>query len=170
VPVVRDFRSYAYQSNRVDRCGRTVGTHAYWKLYSLENTIRVVVNSVLLSQVGQHWWNTAVSPPVIRKAQKRRARFAAKPRHANPGRHDIYLIDLFDLIEILRVNSHLFLPIIPETNQWLTALESVRLSRNLVGHMNFPNAFDRTLIDNTYQQLPTLIARLTTANVPVAIP
>jgi hypothetical protein len=170
MPLVRDFRKYAFLPLRVDRCGRNIGSKAYWKLYSIENTIRVVVNSVLTKQIGQQWWATAVAPKVVIKAQKRRARYAAKPKHANPGSHDIYLIDLFDLVEILRINSHLFLPIIPETNQWLAALESMRLSRNIVGHMNFPNSFDRSMVDTTYKQLPTILARLTNSNVPIAVP
>src|SRR5258708_39748607 len=132
--------------------------------------MRVVINSVHLSQVGQNWWSTAVDPNIVKKAQKRRTKYTARPRHANPGAHDIYLIDLFDLIEILRINTHLFLPIIPETNRWLTMLESVRFARNLVGHMNFPNAFDRTVIDSAYRKMPTLVGRLSNSNVPIAIP
>jgi hypothetical protein len=77
---------------------------------------------------------------------------------------------LFELIEILRANSHLFLPIIPETNQWLVTLEGIRPSRNLVGHMNFPNAYDRNAIDGAYRQLPNLVARLGGQNIPIAIP
>lgn len=155
---------------RVDRCGRNIGSKAYWKLYSIENTIRVVVNSVLTKQIGQQWWASAVTPNVVVKAQKRRTRYAAKPKHASPGLHDIYLIDLFDLTEILRINSHLFVPIIPETNQLLVSLESMRVSRNLVGHMNFPNAYDRSMVDTAYKELPTILARLTAGNVPIAIP
>ena len=170
MPLVRDFRRYPYKSDRVKRCGRNVANGPYWRLYTLENTMRVVINSVLSSQVGQNWWSTAVDPGIVKKAQKRRARYAARRRHANPGAHDIYLVDLFDLIEILRVNSHLFLPIIPETNQWLTTLESVRLARNIVGHMNFPNAFDRSVIDSAYRKLPRLVGRLSNSNVPVTIP
>src|SRR5260370_32377411 len=105
MPVVRDFRRYAYTSARVNRCGRSVANGPYWRLYSLENAMRVVINSVLLSQVGQNWWSTAVDPNIVKKAQKRRTKYTARPRHANPGAHDIYLIDLFDLIEILRINT-----------------------------------------------------------------
>jgi hypothetical protein len=170
MPVVRDFRNYAFLPLRVDRCGRNIGTKAYWKLYSIENTFRVVVNSVLTQQIGQQWWTTAVDPRVIGKARGRRNGYAARPRHANPGLHDIYLIDLSDLTEILRANSHLFLPVIPETNQWLVALESMRLSRNIIGHMNFPNSYDRSTVDATYKQLPTILARLTAGNVPIVIP
>jgi hypothetical protein len=128
------------------------------------------VNSVLLSQIGPNWWTTAVDPNTLRKARQRRARYSARPQHANPGHHDLYLIDLFDLVEILRINSHLFLPIIPETNQWLVTIESVRFARNIVGHMNFPNAFDYNAINYAYQQLPTLVGRLSANNVPLAVP
>jgi hypothetical protein len=128
------------------------------------------VNSVLSRQIGQQWWATAVTPNVIAKARNRRARYAAKPKHANPGTHDIYLVDLFDLTEILRINSHLFLPIIPETNQLIVALESMRLSRNIIGHMNFPNAYDRSTVDTVYTQLPTILVRLSAGNVPISIP
>lgn len=155
---------------RVDRCGRNIGNKSYWKLYSIENTIRVVVNSVLSRQIGREWWTEAVNPAVVEDAKKRRARWAAKPRHANPGEHDIYLLNLFELTEILRINSHQFVPIIPETDQWLAALETMRTSRNLVGHMNFPNAYDRSLIDTTFKQLPAILSRLKDNNVPIAIP
>ncbi len=42
--------------------------------------------------------------------------------------------------------------------------------RNLVGHMNFPNAYDRNAIDGAYRQLPNLVARLSGQNIPIAIP
>ncbi len=170
MPIVRDFRNYSFQAGRVDRCAKNVGGKLYWKLYALENTVRIVINSVLLIQIGQQWWTTAVAPPVRTRAQRRRNQAAARPQHASPGAHDIYLIGLFELIEILRVNSHLFLPIIPETNQWVVTLEGIRPSRNLVGHMNFPNAYDRTAIDGAYRQLPNLVARLSGQNIPIAIP
>ena len=170
MPVVRDFRPHSFQARRVDRCGKNIGGELYWKLYALENTIRVVINSVLLVQIGQQWWMTAVAPDVRREAQRRRNRAEARPQHANPGNHDVYLVGLFELIEILRANSHLFLPVIPEIDQWLVTLERVRPSRNLVGHMNFPNAYDRNSIDGAYNQLPNLVARLGGQNIPIAIP
>jgi len=170
MPVVRDFRNYSYHAQRIDRCGRNVGSKLYWKLYALENTVRIVVNSVLLIQIGQQWWTAAVAPGVVTEAQKRRRRYVTRPQHSNPGNHDIYLIGLFELTEILRANSHLFLPIIPDTNQWIATLELIRLSRNLVGHMNFPNAYDRNVIDHAYKQLPNLIGHLTVQNIPIDIP
>jgi hypothetical protein len=37
-----------------------IGSKLYWELYAIENTLRVVVNSVLTLQIGTHWWSVAV--------------------------------------------------------------------------------------------------------------
>ena len=47
------------------------------------------------------------------------------------------------MTEILRANSNLFLKVVPDTDEWIVTLEAIQVPRNLVGHMNFPNAFDK---------------------------
>jgi len=171
MPAVRDFRKFSFEASRVDRCGRHIGSKVYWKLYAIENTIRIVIHSVLSAQIGKHiWWATAVDRNIIAKAQKFRNSYAARPQNANPGVHDIHLVFLSDLTEIIRANSNLFAKVVLDTNQWITTLESIRVPRNLVGHMNFPNTFDRNAIDSAYSQLPALLRQLTTRNVPIEIP
>ena len=170
MPAVRDFRKYSFHASRVDRCGRHIGSKLYWKLYTIENTIRVVINSVLSAQIGNQWWAAAVDRNIVARAQRFRNSYAAKPQNANPGVHDIHLVFLSDLTEIIRANSNLFAPVVPNTNQWITTLETIRVPRNLVGHMNFPNAFDRNAIDSAYSQLPALLRHLTASNVPIEIP
>ena len=170
MPLVRDSRNASFRLDRIDRCGRHIGSKLYWKLYAIENTLRIVVNSVLTLQIGANWWGVAVDPDVVSKASRFRTHYAAKPRNASPGLADIHLIFLSDLTEILRANSHQFLPVVTDTNNWIAALEAIRVPRNLVGHMNFPNAFDRAAIDAAYAQLPSLIAQLTTNAVPILIP
>ena len=170
MPLVRDFRRFPFDPNRIDKCGRSVGSKLYWKLYAVENTVRVVINSVLMDQIGANWWNVAVDPDVVKRVSRFRAHYSARPRNASPGADDIYLLFLTDLTEILRANSHLFLPIVTDTNTWITDLESMRVPRNLVGHMNFPNAFDKTAIDTTYSRLPSLVSQLTAQGVPIRIP
>jgi hypothetical protein len=170
MPAAKDFRGYPFSLSRVDRCGRNIGGTAYWKLYAVENTVRVIVNSVLSKQILGPWWSQAVRPAVIADAKTKRARYAAKPKHASPGAHDIYLIGLFDLTEILRANSHLFTPIIPDIDQFIVTLESMRLARNLIGHMNYPNIYDRSAVDMAHQRLPAMLEQLRARNVPIAIP
>ena len=170
MPLVRDFRRYAYRPDRLDRCGRDLGSKLYWKLYAIENTIRVVIHSVLTAQVGPTWWDLTVDTKIKTKARNFRASYTTKPQNANPGNHDIYLVFLSDLTEILRANSHIFAPVVQDTNKWIATLEGIRLPRNLVGHMNFPNAYDRSQVNNAYSQLPALIGQLTANNVPILNP
>jgi hypothetical protein len=170
MPIVRDFRNTAFKPDRIDRCGRHIASKSYWKLYAIENTLRIVINSVLTAQLSANWWSVAVDPDVVAKAAKFRKHYAARPQNASPGVGDIYLTFLTDLTNILRDNSHQFLPLVPSTNNWIAALESIRVPRNLVGHMNFPNAFDRAAIDSAYSQLPSLMNELSTSGVPVLIP
>src|SRR2546423_128059 len=119
MPIVRDFKSYSYSSDRMDRCGRHIGTKVYWKLYSIENTFRVVIHSVLTAQYGPTWWDIAVDPDIVKRAKRFRTSYVARPKNASPGQSEIHLIFLSDLTEILRANSHLFLPVIPDTDSWV---------------------------------------------------
>jgi len=166
---VRDFRQFAFQPSRITRCGRNVGAEVYWKLYAIENTIRIVLHSVLSAQLNPNWWSVAVDPRIVGNAQRFRRSYVANPHNASPGTHDIHLIFLSDLTEIMRANSHLISPVVPTTNQWIVTLEGIRLPRNLVGHMNFPNAYDRNAIDAAYTQLPTLVAHLSASPNPIPI-
>jgi len=159
MPRVRDFRQFAFQPDRIDRCGRNVGARVYWKLYAIENTIRIVLHSVLSVQVNPNWWSLAVDARIVGNARRFRRNYAANSYNASPGTHDIHLTFLSDLTEIMRANSHLILPVVPTTNQWILTLEGIRVPRNLVGHMNFPNAYDRNAIDAAYAQLPALLAQ-----------
>jgi hypothetical protein len=139
-------------------------------LYAIENTIRIVIHSVLTAQIHSNWWSVAVDATIAKNASKARARYAAKPKNANPGMSDIHLVYLSELTEILRANSNYFTPIVPDIDTWIAILESIRVPRNLVGHMNFPNAFDHGAIDSAFSQLPALIGCLSTMGVPVLVP
>lgn len=170
MPRVRDFRQYAFRPVRIVRCGRNIGAEVYWKLYAIENTIRVVIHSILSAQIGPDWWTVAVDPKIVRNAQRFRRSYAAKPQNASPGAHDVHLVFLSDLTEIIRANGHLISPVVPTANQWLLTLEAIRLPRNLVGHMNFPNTYDRNAVSAAYAQLPALLSHLSAYPVPIIIP
>jgi hypothetical protein len=170
MPRVRDFRQFAFQPGRIARCGRNIGAEVYWKLYAIENTIRIVIHSILSVQISPNWWATAVDGTIRRNAQHFRQSYVANPHNASPGTHDIHLVFLKDLTEIIRANSHLISPVVPTANLWIVSLEGIRLPRNLVGHMNFPNTYDRNAVDAVYAQLPTLLAHLTAHPIPIIIP
>lgn len=161
MPAASDFRSAAvFDLSRVDTSGRDVGRRVYWTLYAIENVMRVIIHSVLSSQIGSNWWAAAVDASLQKKAQRFRSTCTLSPWHSSPGTHDIYFIDLADLNEIVRANSNLFPPIIPDVDQWMARIEQIRLPRNVVAHMNWPNQTDRQRIDVFYNDVRSLVGHL----------
>ena len=98
------------------------------------------------------------------------ASYAQKPWHSTPGKHEIYYTFLGDLNEIIRANSHLFAPAIPDIDQWMARLEQIRLPRNIVGHMNWLTTADRKRVDVLHSDLQALLRQLVTAGVTIQIP
>lgn len=161
MPAASDFRSASvFNLSRVDTAGRDVGRRVYWKLYAIENVMRVIIHSILSSQIGPNWWSLGVDASLQKKAQRFRSTYTSSPWHSSPGGHDIYFIDLADLNEIMRANSNLFLPLIPDVDQWMARIEQIRLPRNVVAHMNWPNQTDRQRIDVFYNDVRSLVGHL----------
>lgn len=169
MPSVKDFRLSAFSVAGVRASGQNVGRTVYWKLYAIENLMRVIVNSVLAAQIGPNWWAAAVDPKLQGKARGFQAKYAAQPWHTAPGTHDIYYLDLADLNEIMRANSNLFVPVIPNVDQWIARIEQIRLPRNVVAHMNWPSPTDRSRINVVYSDIQSLANQLSSA-LALAIP
>ncbi|OGC43571.1 hypothetical protein A2Y85_05510 [candidate division WOR-3 bacterium RBG_13_43_14] len=158
MPSTADFRLSKFDSNSVGRSGKFIGRQTYWKLYSIENIFRVVIHSVLSAQLlPNDWWMVAVDTGIQKKAQSFQSNYVKKSWHGKPGSHSIYYIDLKDLNEIIRANANLFLPVIPDLDKWMVGIEELRLPRNVVAHMNFPNNTDMKRIDVFHDDCVTLI-------------
>jgi hypothetical protein len=142
----------------------------YWKLYAVENTLRILIHSVLSVQIDPNWWDAAVDPGIRKRAERFRQDYTKRASHTMPGGHGIYYVFLSDLNNIIRANSNLLLPVIPDIDNWVVKIEAIRLPRNLVGHMNFPGQRDREVIDRVYADMPALIAQLRGYGLPVQIP
>lgn len=172
MPAPRDFRSFGFSPVRIERCGKYLGRYSYWKLYAIENTLRVVLHSVLLRQIlpPDDWWNVAVDPKVREKAGRVRADYTKRPWHTPAGSHDVYYIFLPDISRIMRTASHLFEPVIPDIDNWIARIDDLRLPRNLVGHMNFPNRDDRQRIDALHRDVGNLISAISNYGLSILVP
>lgn len=152
-----DFRASArFSPKRIKKSGSGIGKTIYPRLYTVENLLRILIHSTLSAQLGQTWWQIAVDPRVQKKISGFQSMYARRPWHTNPGKHEIYYMDLFDLIELLRVNGHIISIIVVDIDQWVAKLESIRLPRNVVAHMNFLSAKDRSRIDTLHSDLMVL--------------
>ncbi len=165
-----DYRILPFSITAIGDSGKYLGRSAYWRLYVIENLVRVVVHSVLTAQIGPTWWMIAVDPKTSQKIQRVKQDYAEQPYHSSPGTHNIYYLFLPDLHKIILANSHLFRPLIPDIDQWVLRIEDVRLPRNIVGHMNWLNTADEQLIDALYSDLRTLIRKLPRTGISISIP
>ncbi len=159
MPRSSDFRSNPpFCNTSVIQSGSFVGKNIYWKLYVIENIYRVIINSILIAQIGPNWWTVAVDPKTKEKAEDFKKEYLKRPWHTSPGKHDIYYITLYQLNNIARVNSHLFSPLITDIDQWIVKIEGIRLPRNIVAHMNFPDPTDKSRIDVLYGDFINLLS------------
>lgn len=169
MPATSDFRNYAFSAHRVDASGKNVGRGVYWKLYAIENLLRVIAHSILTVQIGPGWWE-GVDPSIKDSVQRRKAQYAERPWHSMPGRHELYYTFLSELSKIITAHSHLFSPIIADIDQWVARIEQVRLPRNIVGHMNWPHSVDRRRIDLMHYDLCQLVQQLLASGRDLSVP
>lgn len=166
---VTDFRSRPFDIANVDRSGKDIGRKVYWQLYGVENLVRVLVHSILSVQFGPDWWEQSVDKKINQKAIRRREGYENTPWHSSPGGHDIYYIDLADLNEIIRANRNLFEPVMGHVDEWIAKIGQLRVSRNLVAHMNWPSPADRQRIQGFHADVKALTDRVS-AQIPIKIP
>jgi hypothetical protein len=160
MPGIHDFRSVAFSRRHVESCGRYLGHNSYWKLYSIENYVRVILHSILGAQIGSSWVDQSIAKRKKDKTAWRKRDYLSKPGHTPPGKHDVYYLYLSDLSKIMQANRNLIVTLIPDVDNWVLKLEGVVTPRNLVGHMNFPHQADRARIDTLHHELNGLVQRL----------
>jgi hypothetical protein len=170
MPPARDFRTLVFDVARVDASGKNLGGKVYWKLYAIENLVRVIANSVFTAEHGPAWWVIAVDGTVRGNITYRKSEYANQPWHSTPGKHDIYYAQLPELTKVVANSSNLFRPLIPKIDEWVKRLEEIRLPRNVVGHMNWLSPIDRKRLDVLHADLQALIRHLSDSNLPIVVP
>jgi hypothetical protein len=155
-----DYRNFNWNTTVLTSYGKQLGKDHYWKIYVLENTIRVIIHSVLAIQVGPDWWNKVVDPRIRGTAVTIRNKYLTQTPSRNPGRHDIYCTYLPNLGRILFDNKGAFYPLLPEVEKIIIGLERIRLPRNLIGHMNVLTARDKRSITNFYKLCTSTVRKL----------
>ncbi len=160
-----DFRKKKFDLKGVRKSGIYAGRRWYAKLYLIENSLRVIIHSVLSAQIAPNWWSSAVSQPIKDEVERFKKQYAARPWHTLPGSHDIYFTHLRHLNEIIRANRNHFDPIIRDVDGWMTEIERIRFPRNIVGHMNYPSTVDQKRIDVFYSDCQALVKMIAGASV-----
>src|SRR3990167_6345239 len=101
MPTTRDFRTLTqFTQEAVDISGKNVGTRVYWKLYVIENLYRIIIHSILssqLSHLGPNWWHFVANTSIQNDVKRFKKGYLSKPWHTTPGSHDIYYVHLYGL-------------------------------------------------------------------------
>ncbi len=170
MPPPPDFRQVPHALPAVRDCGRYNGRTSYWRLFAIENILRVIAHTVLISQYQRDWVPSVVSKQKYADIEWRKADYRNHPAGSTPGQHDVYYLALSDLTKIIANHADLFRVSIPDIDTWILRLERVRLPRNIVAHMNWPNTSDRTEIAGLYRQLLSLHRLLNTEGFHFQVP
>jgi Swt1-like HEPN len=106
----------------------------YAAIAAFENSARKLISTVLLAQVGENWWETAVSGPIRKKAETRRKDEQKIKFHAQRGDSPIIYTDLGDLGNIIGNNWGHFEAYIPTIEWAKSVFNTIELSRNVIMH------------------------------------
>jgi hypothetical protein len=146
-----DYRNYSFDKRTLLSYGKVLGRHYYWKIYSSENLLRLIIHSVLSVQINDEWWNSAVDPDIVTEAIRVRNKYLKNGYTNKIPKHDIYCIYLPMLERILSDNHDKFLYLLPQIYELIETLNSVIIPRNLLGHMNTLDNIDRGEIGDLYK-------------------
>lgn len=106
----------------------------YTAIASFENSVRRLVSTVLLEQVGADWWQTSVPSKVRERAESRQAEEAKIRWHTQRGDEPINYTDFGDLISIVNQNWDKFEPFIRSLEWARQLMVTIERSRNVIMH------------------------------------
>lgn len=106
----------------------------YTAIAAFENSARDLISKVLLDQVGDNWWDTAVSGAIRKKVDTRKAEEAKIKWHAQRGDLPIKYTDFGDLGNIIGQNWKYFEAYIPSLEWVKTLFDVIEKSRNVIMH------------------------------------
>jgi len=106
----------------------------YTAIAAFENSVRDLVQRVLLDEAGADWWEQKVSAAIKTKASKRQEDEAKHRFHTQRGDDPISFIDFHDLLNVMRANAEAFAPFWPSP-EWASGIfDAVERSRNVIMH------------------------------------
>jgi hypothetical protein len=106
----------------------------YTAIAAFENSVRKLITSVMLDQVGADWWKTNVSEKIRSRAESKRAEEERVKWHTQRGADPIYYTLMGDLISIIRQNWPCFEPHIPSIEWAESVVDVLERSRNVIMH------------------------------------
>ncbi len=108
--------------------------NVYVAIAAFENSVRALVSSVLLEQIGEKWWDTCVSEKIRTRAAQKKDDEDKIRWHVQRGADPINYTLMTDLVSILRQNWTQFEPYIPTIEWAASIMDVIERSRNVIMH------------------------------------
>ncbi|MEO0328969.1 MAG: Swt1 family HEPN domain-containing protein, partial [Pseudomonadota bacterium] len=106
----------------------------YTAVAAFENSVRELITSTLLDEVGENWWVSCVSKKIRDAAETRREAEEKVRWHAQRGDDPINYTMLPNLLNIIRNNQQHFDPFIHDMEWAAGVIEVIERSRNVIMH------------------------------------
>ena len=106
----------------------------YTAITAFENSARKLIQTVLLDEVGEDWWQSCVSQTVKKNAAQRREDEERTKWHTQRGEHLLYYTVLGDLTKIIQNNWERFEPHVRSMEWSKNMFDVLEKARNVIMH------------------------------------
>ncbi len=106
----------------------------YVAIAAFENSARTLISGVLLEQVGETWWTSAVSDKIRTRAEQKKSEEETIRWHVQRGADPINYTLMGDLVSIIRQNWPHFEPYLPNIEWAANIFDVLERSRNVIMH------------------------------------
>lgn len=136
----KDFRNKSYSINNLITSGKYSGNRFYYKLFVIENMIRIFIHTILENDnpTVLEWWDELV-PNRLKKTW-----------HSMSSHHGIYHIFLNDLNSLIIENRPLIEPYVDNLDDLILEIELFNDVRRKIAHTKFLNTNDIKKLDELY--------------------
>ena len=109
-------------------------SHVYMIIAAFENSVRELIRSTLLEEIGEEWWISSVSDKIQLQAKQRIDEEEKVRWHTPRGTDPINFTMLPNLLSIIRQNHQYFDALIPDLEWAANVFDVVERSRNVIMH------------------------------------
>jgi hypothetical protein len=106
----------------------------YTAIAAFENSVRKLVQTILIEAHKETWWESCVSDKIRNKAESRREEEKKIKWHTQRGQDLINYTELGDLASVIRQNWELFEPHLRSAEWAKSIFDVIERSRNVIMH------------------------------------
>ena len=121
---------------RIVREAKLMAESVYPIMYIFENSVREVIQRVMVQAYGDNWWTEKAPKKVRDTVAGRMQSEKRKAWHSKRGAHAIYYTDIDELKGIVASNWEPFAPLFNDQSWFTHIVDQIAVSRHVVAHSN----------------------------------